>query len=76
MASVKEIRILNPFNMQHGGNGKMHLYLQEVVNYAESRFSAAILGIERVPDVATRGRMQKMLQEELVNIVLLILSRY
>lgn len=67
MARSNKIRILNPFNMQHGSNVQIHLYIQEVVNYAESRFGAVLPVIgNAVLTVEIRRLLQARLKEELV----------
>ena len=59
------IRRFKPFDLQSGVDDKIHILVQEIVNYAESRF-AHILNIISGFDSETQGWMQKLLQKELV----------
>lgn len=68
MSRSHEIRIFSPFNMQHGSNVKMHTYIQEVVNYAESRWSAALPAVAKAASDKTVKWMQGLLKDELVSI--------
>lgn len=63
-----EIRLLSPLSMQHGDSvAPMYLHIQEVIHYAESRFSAALPIIEvDGRDLEARRWMQAALKEELV----------
>ncbi len=67
MSRPNEIRILNPFNLQYGSNFAVQQRIQEIVNYAESRCTAAILAIETIEyNASMRHQMYQALQDELV----------
>ena len=67
MSRPNEIRILNPFNLQYGSNFPVRQRIQDIVNYAESRFAAAIIAIETIGySPAMRHLMYQTLQDELV----------
>ncbi len=69
MSRPNVIRILNPFNLQYGSNLVVQQRIQEIVNYAESRFTAGIIAIETIGyDPAMRHSMYRTLQDELVNL--------
>ena len=59
------IHRFKPFDLQSGVDDKIHILVQEIVNYAKSRFGH-ILNIISGFDSKTQGWMQKLLQKELV----------
>lgn len=74
MARPQEIRIFNPFRMQHGSNIAMHLKIQEVLNYAESRFSSVVIALDRhAGSQDVRHYLQRRLLDELVKLLFIIL---
>ena len=62
-----------PFNLQSGMDNQIHILVQEIINYAESRFGH-ILNIISGFDSETQGWMQKLLQKELVHMFELLFS--
>ncbi len=76
MSRPNHIRIINPFTLQYGSNFAVRQRIQEIVNYAESRFAAAIIGIEVIGyDPAMRHLMYQTLQDELVGCSVLCMPR-
>jgi hypothetical protein len=59
------IRRFNPYNLQYGIDSKLHDLIQEIVNYAESRFWLIIHEISKA-DNDHQSWMQKLLRRELV----------
>lgn len=67
MLPAAEIRLFNPFSLQYGANQTLSPFIQTVINYAESRFRAALPAIQlRDRNLANRKWMQTLLQKEIV----------
>ena len=62
---IPTIRRFNPFNLQHGSDHNIHVKIQEVVFYGESRFWHIVNNISKA-DLARQTWTQKLLHRELV----------
>ena len=62
---IATIHRFNPFSLQHGSNHSLHVRIQEVIYYAESRFWVILNNISKA-DQERQSWTQKLLQRELV----------
>jgi hypothetical protein len=69
------IKAFRPFNLQHGEGHNLHVRLQEVIYYGESRFRAAAARIIKADD-RHQGWMQACLQQEVVCVIFVIVKLF
>lgn len=63
------IHRFNLFNLQHGSDHDIHVKIQEIIYYSESRFSSILHHISKA-DSDRQSWTQKLLQRELVTFLI------